>query len=337
MNLYNVATREQIARVVNGMGHEGFLQLANSLEPAGAKYGDETMGTFEFLLNLLNQLSPEVLGALKRGEMRLTVEEIVQLLIDHTGRGIPAHLGVTSKVKNENQNFSIEQPAINYAEILAIYLEAFHDFPELKFLETTAFEDASEKKKEILLTDGLISNLVKRAHMPIPTPQLVVGDYGKVLQEIFLVVMEKMYKKHFSDRAFNNYRNNDLENKVSIIDGVGYDKFMAMLSGGPNAMWYFPRALQGFSINAAREAMKILSGHSLALSGAISTTLAIAGNVEKMAGSFNTPGYDCSAVAWRSAGYSLYAKAIGGYFFFAVTDGLADAGGRYSSGLLFIG
>jgi len=110
-----------------------------------------------------------------------------------------------------------------------------------------------------------------------------------------------------------------------------------MMASGPDAVWYFPRALQGFSINAEREAMKILIGRSLALSGAISTSLAITGNVVEMVGSFNTPGYDCAAVSWGSSDYSLYFWAAGGKLEFSTTDDLGSAYGGYSAGLVFLG
>jgi len=337
MNLNNVSknvTREELERVARAMSEEALKKFAANLPPADAKYGAEDMGFFEMLLN---QLGDDI-EAVRRGEKRLTAEEVTRLLIDHTGRGIPAYLEVTSKVKDENASFTIElEQSFNYAEILATYLEAFHEFPELKFLSAVEFEDNAEGKRGKLLVDGLISNLVRRAHTPIPTPHLVVGDYGKALQKIFLKVLEEMYNKQFPNRSFNNYRDNDLEKKVNIIPDVGYDKFIAMMASGPNAIWYFPRALQGFSMNAAREAMKILIERSLALSGAISTSLAIIGNVEKMAGSFNTPSYDCSAVSWQSAGYSLYCGAGGGSFVFGNAGNLANANDNYSSGVLLLG
>ena len=326
---------EEVARVVYGMGSEAFSKLAGQLPKVGVKFGWQTLGHFELFLN---QLNPEEREAVIRGDRKLTTEEVIRLLIDQNGRGIPAHLGIKSDAKDENAIFTIKQLTNNYGEIRDSYVEAFADFPELKFLSASEFEDRSEKKKEMLLADGLISNLVRRAHMPIPTPYFVVNDYGKgkALQEIFLAVLEKMYKKHFPDRNFENY-NVELKKKVRIIKNTGYDKFIAMMASGPDAVWYFPRALQGFSINAEREAMKILIGRSLALSGAISTSLAITGNVVEMVGSFNTPGYDCAAVSWESSDFSLYFEASGDELEFDGTDDLGGAHDDYSAGLVFLG
>ncbi len=326
---------EEVARVVYGMGSEAFSKLAGQLPKVGVKFGWQTLGHFELFLN---QLNPEEREAVIRGDRKLTTEEVIRLLIDQNGRGIPAHLGIKSDAKDENAIFTIKQLTNNYGEIRDSYVEAFADFPELKFLSASEFEDRSEKKKEMLLADGLISNLVRRAHMPIPTPYFVVNDYGKgkALQEIFLAVLEKMYKKHFPDRNFENY-NVELKKKVRIIKNTGYDKFIAMMASGPDAVWYFPRALQGFSINAEREAMKILIGRSLALSGAISTSLAITGNVVEMVGSFNTPGYDCAAVSWGSSDCSLYFEADDVGLWFSSAGSLGRADGSYSAGLVFLG
>jgi hypothetical protein len=331
MNFHNV-TQEDVARVVEGMGLEAFLELASKLPEVGVKYGDQKLGLFEFLLN---QLDSDEWEAVKRGERRISTEKILRLLIDHVGRGIPAHLGLTSEVRDGKAQCRIIQPTRNYDEIVSGYVEAFFDFPELKFLSASEFEDKAEAKKEKLLADGLISDLIRRAYMPIPTPYFIIGDYGKALQKIFLPALMKMYKKYFPAHSFNNYRDGDLEKKVSIIEGTDYDKFM--MASGPDVVWYFPMALLGFSINASREAMKIFTKHSLALSGAISTSLAITGNVKEMAESISTPCYNCAAVSWESTDYSLGFGATDDKLWFDWVDSLGDTNSCYSAGLIFFG
>ena len=59
------------------------------------------------LLALIDAFPDEKEGAeaVLRGEKRIVLEDVTRLLVDHTGRVIPAHLGITNAVCDENRNF----------------------------------------------------------------------------------------------------------------------------------------------------------------------------------------------------------------------------------------
>lgn len=276
----------------------------------------------------------EGLDAVLQGKKRIVLEDMVRILVDQNGRCISSHLDVISNVCDENRDFRVAQPEI-YEAILERFVEFF---PEgTKFVSVSEFEDRAKAAMEQLAQNELIANLTNRAHLPLPFPQHdASGNYGQSLQGFFLPAVKRAYESQFPDRKFYSYRDGELAGKVSVIPDVGHDKLLAAMAAGPGVAWYFPHPLQGFSIQADIEAMKVLLSHNLLLTGAIEPALGIVGFTEEMAGSFNTPGYDCSAVSWQSVDYSLDFGAVGDKLDFDGTARLARAGGSYSGGLLFL-
>lgn len=313
------------------MGHEGFLQLANSLKPANAKYGDKTMGTFEFLLNLLNQLGPEVLGQLERGERKLTTEEIIRLIFDHTGRSIPAHIGVVSKVCDENRSFHVELPELSWGEILERLVSRFPRGTE--FASASEFQERALTLREKYLGNELVANFFKRAK-PIPFPKHDARkNMGASMQNFVLPAVE-LAKEHFPKQKFTNYRDGQLDGNVFIIPNTGHNELVELMAKESVVAWYSPNSFQGFSINAQREAMKVLLQYGFALAGGVDTGTAAVAYAKEMARDYQTPVYTCSALAWRSAGYSLGFGASDGELCFDRTDRLADAHEHRSGGLV---
>ena len=273
----------------------------------------------------------ENLDAVLRGEKKMAFEDVIRKLIDKNGRCIPKEL--TGNVCDPNKNFKLVQPKIDYAERINSLTSLYAEMMQL--ISTEEFAKRSEELFEQLRNDSLLLNLLNGVWLPICLPKLEVTDYGKSLEEIFLVVAEKSYRQQFPNRSFNNYRKGELTGKVGIIEGSGHEKLLAKMAEGPVVgILFFPT--QGFSINAGRQQMAVLP-ESLLLSGAIDIMTAVAMYPDVLGKNYNTPGYLCAANSWQSAEYSLYAKANDGYFNFNCTDNLADANDSYSSGLLFIG
>lgn len=279
--------------------------------------------------------SRENLEACLRGEKKMTLEDVIRKLVDHTGRLIPAHLGITCAVCDENRNFHIQQPTINYGEILARYTEFF---PKgTLFLSAAEFEDRAEAGKERLVQDNMTSDLVKRVHMPLLLPHYAVSEYGTSMQNFFLLAVKNAYKADFPDREFINYRDGELAKQVSVIPNTGHDRFLAMMAEGPGMAWYFPNPMQGFSVLAQREAMNMLLSRGFTLTGAIEPTLGFVGYSKEMARDYNTPGFDCPAVSFRSSSFSLSFWADGGPLEFGRSDYLDCADDGYSGGVVFLG
>ena len=277
----------------------------------------------------------EGVDAVLRGDKEIVLKDAVRVLVDKNGRCIPAHLGVTSGVCDENRDFRVAQPQADYAEIRERFVEFFSS--GTRFVEANELEDRAEAAKENLLQNNLVANLFKRAALPLPLPQHQVGDYGASMQEFFIPAVCAAYKNQFPERQSSNYLGGDLVGNFAVVPGVGHDKLLATMAGSPGVCWYFPHPLQGFSVHAQREAMAALLAHGLLLAGAIEPALAIIGFTKETAGSFNTPGYDCPAVNWRSADGSFGLKASDGELRCYGRGVLGLACGDYSGGLVLLG
>jgi len=273
--------------------------------------------------------------AVLRGEKEIVLKDAVCVLVDKNGRCIPAHLGVTSAVCDENRDFRVKQPYMNYAEISGRFIEFFP--AGTKFVEVNELRDRAEAAKERFLKDALVANLFKRAHLLLPLPQHQVSDYGISLQEFFLPAAKAAYKQKFPERQFKNYRDGDLVGNFTVVPDVGHEKLLATMAESPGVCWYFPHPLQGFSVQAQREAMAALLEQGLLLAGVIEPALGIVGFPETMAGSFNTPGYDCPAVNWQSAGNSFFFEANDDELYCNDTGNLGRAHDIYSGGLVLLG
>lgn len=292
---------------------------------------------FPRLLALLEAFPEENLGAeaVLRGEKRIILEDIIRLLADQTGRGIPAHLGLTFKACDENRKFYVNQPQWTYREAHALFVDSF---PKgTKFLSLAEFEDRGEAALQKIKADPLTCNFTNRAHMPLLSPQHVVTDEGTSLQEFYLPVVSQVYKTQFPDREFNNYLDGELAGQVTTIPETGHDYFIATSADGPGMFWYFPNPMQGFSVLAQQQSMKLLLPRGFSLAGAIETALGLIGYSKEMAWDYNTPGYDCSAVSFRSSSSSLLFLAFVAYLKFDAYDFLDYAFGLYSGGLVFVG
>jgi hypothetical protein len=278
----------------------------------------------------------KMVDALLHGEIVFEPKELIRLLVDKTGRLIPAHLGITAAVCDENRDFLLNQPSvIDYGEILARFRKFFP--AGTKFVNAIEFMTLAEAAKEESLASKLLANLFKRAAWPLPIPQHEVHDMGKSMDEFFLPAAKAAYLNQFPDRKFNIYCGDMPRKVLPLPDYNGHDKFIAKMKDSPGVAWYFPNPMQGFSILAQREAGKMLLQHGLLLNGAIEPALALVGFTGEMARGYNTPGYDCPAVSWQSAGGSLYFKADGDGLGVSDDGYLDGADGFYSGGLVLLG
>lgn len=253
-------------------------------------------------------------------------------LFDKNGRRIPRDL--KSSVCDPDTSFQLVQPEINYDERLARLIRFF---PEgIKFVSAGEFQDRSEALLEQLRQDELLSNLLNGAYFPICLPHFKMADYGKNLEEVFLKACRDSYVDYFiaPSRKFYNHREGELKDKVYIIEGSRHDHLIARMADEPVVgIQFFP--LQGFSINADRKQMTSLP-ESLILSGAMDIATAIIAFPDVLARDWETPGYDCAANSWRSAGRSLCFRALDDRLGFAGAAHLGYAGDVYSGGLLFL-
>lgn len=318
---------------------------------------EKCMGTTADVLEKLRGLDPpkllaivdgfggkENLEAWLRGEKEMTLQDVVRLLVDKTGRLIPAHLGITAAICDENRNFNLNRmKEINYAEILIRYQRFFP--PGTIFFSAEEFAIRAEAEKAALMKNPLLRNLFNHVAWPSPFPQHEVQDMGKSMDEFFLPAAMAAYADAFPGRKFNIYCGEMAGKILPLSDYNGYDRMIAMMKNGPGVAWYFPNPMQGFSVDAQREAGKMILQncvqndlpYKLILNGPIEPALALVGFTGEIARDFNTPGYDCPAFSWRSAGLSLYFKAYDGKLDVYDYGSLGDAHARYSGGLVLLG
>ena len=294
-------------------------------------------GQIAAILNKVSGGDRTKLEAILRDELEINLAEKEQTLVDKNGRVIPSR-DLKSAVCEPNRRFYPQQPK----------LETFDDFGsrQKRFenafgsgpcsIADAEFQDRTRKLIGEIEKNRRIANLLSGVHLPIILPRLESGDYGAVLEQIFLPRVKSAYEKEFPKRKLYNCRENDLESKVSVVPGMRHEKLLERMAGGSVVAIYFPNPLQGFSIRASREQLSDFPD-SLLLSGGFDTATAMVMYPDILARDWYTPGLDLSALSWQSPGGSLCFRASGDDLYFGGRGVLAGARDGYSSGLLFFG
>lgn len=281
------------------------------------------------------------LGGLENVKGILRDELIVEIgranprFFDKNGRRIPPR-SIQNAVCDPDTNFKLNQPEIDYAGVIN---RLQRSFPSVmgngRFLSAEDFKQKAEALLEQLRQDEFLANLTKGVWLPVCFPHLRIENYGQSLEEVFLPAVEVSYRNQFPNRSFENYRKGDLAASVTIVEGSRHEILLSRMEQGPVVgIMFFP--LQGFSVLAQREQMASLPS-SLLLAGAVDMATAMAAYPDVLARDWNTPGYDCSAVKFRSSAASLSFGAHVDDLKFDYYEVLANADGYYSGGLVFVG
>lgn len=281
---------------------------------------------------LVKNLGEELARKIQRGEVSVRVEEILKTLFDKTGRRIPQ--SIKANVCDPDRGFNLVQPAMATLEDYAVRLQRLHKNLGIDTgIAVSEFKQEIERQLELVQSNPKAANILKGVWLPIVLPKLEANDLGDILER-YLKAFEKSYLDNFPKRKFNNYREGEIKDKVSVVE-ARYDEVIKRMKQEPVVAIYFPNSLQGFSINASREQAESLP-ESFALSG---FEAALAGIMypEVMLRDFHTPGFDLAGFAWRSSDYSLYLKARDVSADFGNRGCLADAYDGYSAGLVFFG
>lgn len=276
----------------------------------------------------------EKLEAILRDELRVQLVERILKLIDRNGRVIPGK-DLQHAVCDANKSFHLVQPEWDPAARLMRFQKAFKPGPVMSVAQ---FESESSRLIAEISGDKILQNLLSGIYLPIILPKLEnFTDYGKIFKEGFLSAVKFAYEQQFSGRKFCNWWENDLAGKISIVPESRHDKLVEKMKRGFVVVIYFPNPLQGFSVLAVREQMAALP-ESLILAGGFDTASAMAMYPDVLARDFKTPGYDLSALSWRSPVGSLDFRADDGRLIFGSRGRLGRAvGALCSSGLLFPG
>jgi len=327
---YHDVTTEELARIVeNGMGLEGFKNLAASLPKVGVKH-DKRVGLLEMLLNMISQ---EDLEKLQAGEASIKIKEVLKSLFNSTSRVIPPR-GFKPSVTDENREFYLDNH-LNDDDCLKRMQEYL---PGYVFPSLVEFQDKCGAVKEKALKHLLIGpNAFNRCHLPLPIPHIPeladINQLGQVLEGL-LEAVGRAYKNEFSKRTFYNHREGTLTGNVSIVPGTRHKQLTSVVSKAPQAGILLPNSLQGYSIEADRAIISLFPDF-VSLVG-LESILGMIAYPSILARDYNTPGSDLAAFSWRST-RSLHFEAHDDELVFDSTDYLAVALGNYSGGLFFLG
>lgn len=279
----------------------------------------------------------EKLDALLRDELEVQLVKRILKLVDKNGR-IILRKGLENAVCDPDNNFRLNKQRLETLGDFGSRLIRFQEsFKSGLCLSVAEFQGKAGELIKQISDNKNIANLLKGIFLPIVLPRLEdVGDYGKILEQIFLSAVKLAYEKEFPGRKFYNYRENDLADKVSVVSGTRHEKLLERMTNEFVVAIYFPSPLQGFSPLASREQMAILP-ESLLLTGGFDTVAAMTMYPDILARDWNTPGLDMSALTWQSPGCSLYFEADDDDLGFGSRGSLGVASDDYSSGVLFLG
>ena len=279
---------------------------------------------------LLNATDEEILQGVLSGDLEIVVQKAMQILFDRHGRRIPPR-GLVAAVCDPNRYFRLDQPSLDYANRLARLEQA--GLPA--GISAAEFEARASALLSSIGENKWIKNLLNGVYLPVIIPQMNISDLGAVTEQL-VSAAEKSYLSQFPNRSFTNHRKGELAGQATIVSGSRYEQLLACLDKGAVVGIYFPACLQGFSVDAQREQMLSLPENFI-LSGSVESAIAWGMYPDILGRDFHTPGYDCSAVQWRSSDYSLSFGAYDVNAGFGLRASLGYASDYFSGGLLLLG
>jgi hypothetical protein len=196
---------------------------------------------------------------------------LVRNLFDQSGRRVPG-AGVSAPVNDATDRYGLAQPPIDYAEIHARITE--HLGPT--GVSAVEFAERAGALLDALRSDEETAPLAAGVHLPFMLGSGAADDLGQALDETFLPALARSWKARFPTFDFKNELTGRLAGKVTIAPGSGYERLVQAMAAGPVVGYYFPLALSGFSVTAARQQMSELS-EMFSLSGGHEVSVALAG------------------------------------------------------------
>ena len=253
------------------------------------------------------------------------------VLVDDAGRLIPSPK-LAAAVCDAARSFYVSQPDLADP---GARLVRFSGTGLVPGLSAAGFTQRTGALVAQLHEDKQASKLLSGVHLPIVVPKTAVSDLGRTT-EAFVEAAGKSYTQQFPNRQFTNYRTGELEKQVTFVPESRYGRLTSAIQEKSVVGIYFPNPMQGFSVFAQREAVSSLP-EGFILSGPLDGSIGQLMYPDVLARDSHTPGYDCSAVQWRSAERSLDFRADDGAAKFGGRAYLSSAYGGCSGGLLFVG
>lgn len=194
------------------------------------------------------------------------------------------------------------------------------------------FEQESKLLLGKLDADERLAPILNGAHFPVCLPMCEIGDYGRLVDEVFLPAVKRVYEVTFAKRHFQDSMTGKLHGRLAIASESRQEKLIEKMAIGPVVGILFPLALQGYSVLAAREQMASLP-KGFVLSGVLDSCVAMISYPDVLAAD-HAPTLVCAGTTWQ-AEFSLSFHPDKKYLNFGVADE-AFAVGSFSPGLLYI-
>lgn len=233
-------------------------------------------------------------------------DTVVQNLFDVSGRRIPP-AGLGGPVNDPSDRYSLAQPAIDYAVIHARTVE---HLGRAGLPSAAEFTDRAETLLASLRRDDQTAAIASAVRVPFMLTG-GHGDLGRALEDVYLPAVGRSWKARFPKYDFKNELKGGLAGTVAIAEGAGYERLVNAMAEGPVVGYYFPLALLGFSVTAARQQMADLP-ERFTLSGGHEACAALIGCPELI---MKTEGYppqlELAALQGPAPGYGYHFAPYG--------------------------
>jgi hypothetical protein len=160
------------------------------------------------------------------------------------------------------------------------------------------FEQRSKILLRKLREDERMAPILNGIHLPIHLPQCEIGDYGGLVDDLFLPAVKRAYEATFSNRRFQDNVKGNLSGRLAVARECRQEKLIEVMATGPIVGILFPIALQGYSILAAREQMASLP-EGFILSGVLDTCVAMITYPDVLA-TDHAPTLVCAGTTWAT-------------------------------------
>lgn len=198
-------------------------------------------------------------------------------LFDNFGRCNPLP-DWQERVCGSHDECYVTQPMTSYLHLLWRHrrLKMFTMCGEDRFLSAAEFARRACSLNKQLRKSRKLSPLMQGVHLPICLPQLNTWqDYGRALSSMFFRAVQRSFIRTFKERQlFNNESSEPFYEQLAIVPESRHQYLFDRMKQGPVVGIYFPEAMQGFSVRAAREHMDHLPDNVL-LGGGLDVATAL--------------------------------------------------------------
>lgn len=152
-----------------------------------------------------------------------------------------------------------------------------------KYTSFSRKNDASIALEKILVdlkSNKNLENLINGPKVPFALPKINIDDIGEFIEDILLKNVSKSFRDQFPDSHFKAVIQDktSLKGRLSVTENSGYDIFLETLKNDDICGYYFPQALQEYSVDSQIEQMRDLgSEENICLSGPIEAATSLVG------------------------------------------------------------